>query len=642
MYYRPEIDGLRAVAVVPVILFHAGFSFFSGGFVGVDVFFVISGYLITSIILSDLDRGRFSIIDFYERRARRILPALFLVMMVSLPFAWLWMVPQDIKSFSQSLIAVSFFVSNILFWKTSDYFDTATELKPMLHTWSLAVEEQYYLIFPLFLLVAWRFGRRCILAVMLFVSVISLFLAQWLTATNPSAAFYLLPTRGWELLIGAFVAFYLSRKSINEPSKGFREIACVIGIAMLGYSIFIFDKDTPFPGIYTLVPTFGAALLILFSNSETLVGRLLTSKIVVGIGMISYSAYLWHQPIFAFARNYRLQQPSLILYTGLIFFTLALAYISWKYVESPFRDKKQVGRKRIFMITATGSIAFILVGLVGHLTNGFERLKMTNDIIAVLSTAKASPKRQNCHTAGANYLKPAASCEYHVGTLKWAAFGDSHSVELAYALADELKARGIKLKHFTFSGCVPSFGRVLQGVDEHCSRWTHEAANYIAENLEIETIVVSYRINASLFGGHEMVYPELPNKINDKERILTWGSYVELVRYFVSHGKNVILVLQAPELPRPIDFLALKATSPMALIDGVPIKWWEQRNGFVKSHLNDFPQQVMIIDPANVFCNEYSCVAGYNGVSYYFDSNHISVSGAKQIVGHIFDRLEKP
>ena len=207
MDYRREIDGLRAIAVLPVILFHAGFETFSGGFVGVDVFFVISGYLITTIIIAELEQGKFSIINFYERRARRILPALFLVMLVCIPLAWFWLLPRDMQDFSQSLVAVTVFASNILFWRESGYFDTAAELKPLLHTWSLAVEEQYYVIFPLFLMSFWRLGKRWIMILLVAVFVVSLALAQWASLAKPSAAFFLLPARGWELLVGAFAAF---------------------------------------------------------------------------------------------------------------------------------------------------------------------------------------------------------------------------------------------------------------------------------------------------------------------------------------------------------------------------------------------------------------------------------------------------
>lgn len=208
MNYRREIDGLRALAVLPVILFHAGFQTFSGGFVGVDVFFVISGYLITSIILKEKQAGTFTLIGFYERRARRILPSLFVVMFVCSIFSWLWLLPSDMKMFSQSLVAVPAFASNILFYLTSSYFEPAAELKPLLHTWSLSVEEQYYVLYPIFLLIAWRVDKRWAVAILILLTGMSLAAAQYASATNPAFAFFLLPTRGWEILIGALVGFY--------------------------------------------------------------------------------------------------------------------------------------------------------------------------------------------------------------------------------------------------------------------------------------------------------------------------------------------------------------------------------------------------------------------------------------------------
>mgnify|MGYP005708222981 FL=1 len=210
MKYRAEIDGLRALAVLPVILFHAGFEWVSGGFVGVDVFFVISGYLITTIIISEMAEGKFSIVNFYERRARRILPMLFFVMLACLPFAWLWLNPNDLQNFGDSLFAVSTFSSNILFLLRGGYFDTAAELKPLLHTWSLAVEEQYYILFPIFLILTWRLGIKWILILLSIVFFVSLGIAQWGVYNYPSATFFLLPTRGWELLVGVFAAFYLN------------------------------------------------------------------------------------------------------------------------------------------------------------------------------------------------------------------------------------------------------------------------------------------------------------------------------------------------------------------------------------------------------------------------------------------------
>ena len=215
MKYRPEIDGLRAIAVIPVILFHANFQLFSGGYVGVDIFFVISGYLITTIILTEKEQSTFSLINFYERRARRIIPALFFVMFATLPFAWLWLIPSHLDDFSQSLMAVAVFSSNVLFWQETGYWGTANELKPLLHTWSLAVEEQYYVLFPLYLMMMWRFKKRWILGSFLIIAAISLAAAEWSSQHYPIAGFFLLPTRAWELAIGASLAFYfLYRKKI--------------------------------------------------------------------------------------------------------------------------------------------------------------------------------------------------------------------------------------------------------------------------------------------------------------------------------------------------------------------------------------------------------------------------------------------
>lgn len=372
MEYRREIDGLRALAVLPVILFHAGFETFSGGFVGVDVFFVISGYLITTIILTELEQGKFSIVNFYERRARRILPALFLVMLVCIPFAWFWLLPSDMKDFSESLVAVSVFASNILFWRESGYFDTAAELKPLLHTWSLAVEEQFYVLFPLFLMLFWRLGKRWILVMLGLVFVASLAVAEWAAYAKPSAAFYLLPTRGWELLIGAFAAFYLSKANRKEFGKAVGEVGGWLGVALILYAVFAYSKSTPFPGLYALVPTLGTVLIILFATQQTTVGKFVGNKSFVAIGLISYSAYLWHQPLFAFARHRSLTEPSNSILIFLSVFSLAIAFLSWKFVEAPFRNKTITKRKAIFLFASLGTFLFLSIGLMGNISGGYK------------------------------------------------------------------------------------------------------------------------------------------------------------------------------------------------------------------------------------------------------------------------------
>jgi peptidoglycan/LPS O-acetylase OafA/YrhL len=379
--YRAEIDGLRALAIVPVILFHAGFEIFRGGFVGVDVFFVISGYLITTILIEDIEANRFSLLGFYERRARRILPALFFVMMVCLPFSWMWMLPSQMEGLSKSFIAVSLFASNILFWREDNrYFDGTDEDKPLLHTWSLAVEEQYYVLFPIFFFLAWRYGKNRVFWMIVVMTSISFLLSEWgwrNKAININiASFYLAPTRAWELFSGSIAAFIVHKRGVRK-----NDALSLLGLAAIIFSIFVYDESTPFPSIYTLVPVAGVVLLVLFAEKESLVARILSTKAFVGIGLISYSAFLWHQPLFAFVRIRLLHEPSDLLMIILSGSSLLLAVASWRYVEKPFRQKFFLKRKYIFLISLGGIVTFICMGLAGNLNNGFAKRLSDKDII---------------------------------------------------------------------------------------------------------------------------------------------------------------------------------------------------------------------------------------------------------------------
>ena len=379
MEYRREIDGLRALAVLPVVLFHAGFQVFSGGFIGVDVFFVISGYLITRILLAEQQEGKFSLLNFYERRARRILPALFFMVLVCLPAAWFWLLPSDLKDFSESVVSVFTFSSNLLFWRTSGYFDTDTEMKPLLHTWSLAVEEQYYLFFPVFIAIFWRFGRNFILALLLLVAVCSLAIAQWGSSNDPMAAFYLLPTRSWELLIGAFTAFFLLDDWSTKIGQTASNLGSGVGLILIAYAVLFYSKETPFPGVYALVPTVGAALIILFATPQTLVGGVLGSKLFVAVGLVSYSTYLWHQPLFAFARHGHPDEPGAVLMAALAAASVALGYLSWRFVERPFRSKRLMTRNAIFIFSGGLSAVFIMLGIAGTISTGFANRYAAED-----------------------------------------------------------------------------------------------------------------------------------------------------------------------------------------------------------------------------------------------------------------------
>jgi len=270
-------------------------------------------------------------------------------MAACLPLAWLWLTPSNLKDFGQSLMAVSTFSSNILFWLESGYFDTAAELKPLLHTWSLAVEEQYYILFPIFLLMAWRLGIKWILVLLSFVFIVSLGIAHWGGYNIPSAAFYLLPTRGWELLVGVFAAFYLKYNTYLK-SNFVNEVLSLLGFGMIVYSIVTFDESTPFPSLYALVPTLGAGLIILSAVPNTLVHKLLSFKPIVGIGLVSYSAYLWHQPLLAFVRHRLLGEVSELLLISLCIVSILMAWVSWRFVEKPFRDRAALSQKFFYFL----------------------------------------------------------------------------------------------------------------------------------------------------------------------------------------------------------------------------------------------------------------------------------------------------
>lgn len=367
MEYRREIDGLRALAVLPVILYHAGFT---GGFVGVDIFFVISGYLITSIILAELKGNSFSLLKFYERRARRILPALFLVMTVSSIFAYFWLLPDELKNFGQSLVATTLSSNNVLLAMTSGYWTLASEFKPLLHTWSLGVEEQYYVIFPIFMMLGWRYFKPILSVIIIAFFFVSLVVASYGVFWKPDLAFYLLPSRAWEIIIGSLIAFYSTRICDGIHGQKLKQSLGLLGFSLILFSIFVFDRNTPSPGLYMLVPVIGAALVILFATKETIAGRILGSRPMVGLGLISYSAYLWHQPVFAFARIYSVNAPNLLVMLFLALMSIVLAYLTWRFVETPFRRKNGFSKVSIWCSALILSVFFIALGLFLHKSYG--------------------------------------------------------------------------------------------------------------------------------------------------------------------------------------------------------------------------------------------------------------------------------
>lgn len=509
MEYRKEIDGLRSVAVLPVILFHAGFSIFSGGYVGVDVFFVISGYLITGILLRDLELGRFSILKFYERRARRILPALFAVMLVCVPFAWLWMIPLHFEQFARSLVAVSLFISNVLFWYESGYFGGSAEFKPLLHTWSLAVEEQYYVLFPIFLALLWRLRGHWALLATVLVSVLSFGLCLWAVRFYPDANFYLLPTRGWELLVGSLGAFWQrgGRRGIDPRLSPWLAAA---GFAMILYAVFAFDEHTPFPSAYALLPVMGTLLVLLFSSAQVGVGWLLARPAPVFIGLISYSAYLWHQPLFAFARIRLIDEPPALLMGALALASLGLAYLSWRYVEAPFRAPGYAAAaRRGLALSQRAILGGALAGLIAWIALGAALTQRPQSFPAQVETALKGinnwADRSVCIVntrPRAGQLEKCLDKTREAGLRPALLIGDSHAGALSKALRAALQDRGYGLISFTHPACYPVKGvrRLPLPSSQSCQDFTQTAYG-MAERLPEAPVLVFSRWMLNLDGA---------------------------------------------------------------------------------------------------------------------------------------------
>ena len=379
--YRPEIDGLRAIAVTAVIFYHAqlnifGQKIFEGGFIGVDIFFVISGYLITSLILKELETtGKFSFRYFYERRARRILPALIVVMLASLPAAWLFLVPGNFIEFIKSVLYSLGFSSNFYFHFSGLQYGTEDGLlKPLLHTWSLSVEEQYYILFPIILLILFKFFRKYLLGILFFGFLTSLVMADWGSKNYPAATFYFLHTRMWELIAGSLLAYFEIFKKKTSKNYFLDLIFPGVGIILIMHSIFFYDDKIFHPSLYTLSPVIGVSFIIWYAKKDELITKILSSKIFVGIGLISYSMYLWHYPIFAFARI-KSDIPSQYDKFEWILLTIFLSILSYFFIEKFFRNKKTRFFKILFIFTISITIIFFSLLLFYKNSNSFELTK---------------------------------------------------------------------------------------------------------------------------------------------------------------------------------------------------------------------------------------------------------------------------
>jgi len=635
--YRPEIDGLRAVAVLPVIFFHAGFAFLRGGYVGVDVFFVISGYLITTIIVNDLEAGTFTVRSFYERRVRRILPALVVVILACLPFAYFVMLPDQLEEFSQSVMSVMLFSSNILFWRKTGYFETATELKPLLHTWSLAVEEQYYLFFPWLLIIMRGFGKRIMLSLLALLGIASLILAQWMSAGHPAANFYLLPTRLWEILIGSLAAFYLlGRDETNAGADlplAAKQFLSLLGLGLILYAVAAFNDQTPIPSLYTLAPTIGAALIILFASEQTLVGRILSAKFFVGIGLISYSAYLWHQPIFAFAKLMSPTPPGSAVLFALGLLALGLAYLSWKFVEKPFRDRNKFGRKQVFQFAAAASLCVVALGATGSLNHGFEDRVTANGtrFNDLMTRLRFNHGLSDTCDYGSVFM-PLAECQ-NSDSPELAVWGDSYAMALVPGVL--ASNPGERIIQITKNNCGPFLGiaevnsnhPVAEGED--CIAFNDSVIAWLKEHPNVHYVALTSEFTMFLSPYWELLKDDSLLPVDE-------GTVMSSVEATLSALKEMGItpVVFAPPPSTGEDMgMCLVNSAAFGMTSGCQIETGAYRayQERILDLLGRIAPEARVVLFSDILCDSDFCNTEIDGVFIYRDWGHLSVEGSEYL-----------
>lgn len=496
MYYRPDIDGLRTLAVVPVVLEHARLGS-PGGYVGVDVFFVISGFLITSILLGEHARGDFSLWTFYERRAKRLFPALFVVLACCLILGAVLMLPSDFEMLAKSTLAATGFAANLWFYTQTGYFDQAAELKPLLHTWSLGVEEQFYLLFPLLLWALIRWGpKRLYLPMLAGLALLSLGLAEYLLPHRPDAVFYLPHWRAWELLIGSCLALVLHQGLQNRLPGRLNGALSVLGLALILGPVMLYDHETGFPGLKALPPCLGAALLI-FTGLQpgSPAARLLSTRPFVAIGKISYSLYLWHWPILVFALYVT---PAPLTPVQSLFCVLAAfvaAALSYRLVERPFRTHThtlgQLSRRKVF--AATGLAMAVVAGIsTGIVLRGGLPERMPPRIQELAAKSGLIHDRRDCHFVTTERVQQGDICLRGAPgvSASFALIGDSHADALSPAVFAAAKTLGLAGYQITAPGYQPLPGATMWGAQEKLAL-TEQIVEFIRARPELSTLILT-------------------------------------------------------------------------------------------------------------------------------------------------------
>jgi len=638
--YRADIDGLRAIAVLGVLIFHANLGIL-GGFVGVDVFFVISGYLISSLIIKELNNGTFSIVKFWERRIRRIFPALAFVVLFCMVAGWFLLLPFGYLVLAQSTIALSCFASNIQFWRTISYWSPGGEENPLLHTWSLSVEEQFYLIFPLLVACLYRFKRGFFVPAVIALGVLVSFTVSifWLRA-DPSGAFYLLPSRAWELGLGVLVSFLPSLQKIL-----LQEFISILGLVAILGSFFLLDSENSFPGVAALPSVMGAAMVVWSGNPNSsghmpLVARALSIKPFVAIGLISYSLYLWHWPFFAFY-SYLFGQPASkplsIFFLGLAFL---ISYLSWKFIEQPFR-KQQIAytAKSLFCVFLLFYSFIIFFCLLIYINNGlsFRVPKSALDYDRVLGNEKFVPRTKKELPGDAQLIEFGVS-DKKPEILVW---GDSHAEVMLHSFDNVSKQVGISGIAIKRAGAPPTFGWSSKPDSSFEHRDLLKVGEYIEkliDNGEIKTVFLIFRWSFYFRRNPALNLTQTPTRGFEE-------AFAKTVETFKRRGLRVVVFEEVPIFPMHIaKSMALNEWigTPKPKLSILEHLEFRQQYELVICKIKEQNPSVIFFDPSPAIYQDGSVdYISADGFLYYRDTDHWTPKAVKKLEPAIRNILEK-
>ncbi|MBL8549148.1 MAG: acyltransferase [Hyphomonadaceae bacterium] len=641
--YRRDIDGLRAVAVLPVVLFHAGLQGMSGGFVGVDVFFVISGYLITQIIAREVEEGRFTILGFYDRRVRRIFPALFAMIAVALPLGYVLLFPQDFKNFAQSVAASAFFGSNVIFLLQGGYFGESANVKPLLHTWSLAVEEQFYIFFPPLIALLARFRLNTVLVI---AGICAASFAASLLTAGSSEGFYLTQYRVWELGLGALLALGAAPKLSQAMA---REAASFAGLAMILAAVFLYDETTPFPGLAALPPCLGAALIIhAGASGPTMIGRLLGAAPLVFVGLISYSLYLWHWPVIVFSRYASTTPTSPLEIAAIVGVSILLATLSWRFIERPFRARppaaRAVPRNALFVGGAVAMAAAASFGVAVHIGKGWS-WRFSPAVGAYAAAASDfDVARMHCMVSP-DLDHP---CVYGAtGPVRVALWGDSHAASIAPAIETAADKAGERVLAHLKIACAPALGVDPMEPNDRGGCRTHNEAvlQRILADPDIHTVILATHFQSAMEGplvapgyAHDDVHvpqasgPDGKPLTEATHRPVLMAAFLGTIETLRRAGKRVVLVYPIPEspfnVPTTLARIARDGGDPSNFV--VPRSIYHDRMRAVTPAFDavaDGPDFVRL-RPEEYFCAGAGCRVALNGAALYYDDDHLNYAGA--------------